>query len=392
MDPSVVFRDLPFAEAIDYFRAKVNLPTETWRDIWQGMHSRAFVVAQAAKSDLLSDLRSSIDRTLADGRTIADFRKDFDATVEKYGWWYRGGYGFRTRVIFDTNLSVAYAAGKYAQMTDPDILAVFPYWRYVTVGDSKVREEHRKWHNLLLRADDPWWKTHKPPNAFGCRCDVEPMTPEEYDELKGKPTYSTAPAPGEADEGWRYSPGETAWGRPWAKRVTDTLASGTWVDVDPRGPESYGRPEIVPVDAPKALPIDIHRDDEEALRGLLRGAIGGDEDFFTNPFGERVLVTQAVVDHMLENTARIDGRQRYFSLIPEVIEDPYEIWVNFTRNTETGRYALRERYVKVVEIDKATVVTLVAETSGGIWTALTFFRGRPTGFGALRKGRLLWGR
>ena len=38
---------LPFAQAIEFFRAKLDLPTDAWDDIWQEAHDRAFVVAGA---------------------------------------------------------------------------------------------------------------------------------------------------------------------------------------------------------------------------------------------------------------------------------------------------------------------------------------------------------
>ena len=41
--PDVI--DRGFLPAIEFFRQKVNLPTQTWRDLWQAAHARAFVVA-----------------------------------------------------------------------------------------------------------------------------------------------------------------------------------------------------------------------------------------------------------------------------------------------------------------------------------------------------------
>lgn len=52
---------LPFAEQIAFFRRKLNVPTERWDDLWQAAHDRAFVVAGAAKADLLEDLRGAVD-------------------------------------------------------------------------------------------------------------------------------------------------------------------------------------------------------------------------------------------------------------------------------------------------------------------------------------------
>lgn len=165
--PSAKYLDLPFSEAIGFFRQKVNLPSERWDDLWQGMHSRAFVVAGAAKTDLLTDLRAAVDKAIADGTTLADFRKDFNGIVDRHGWNPKGGRAWRAGVIFDTNLAVAYAAGSYAQLTDPAVLAARPYWRYLPSSSAEKRPDHRRWYNLVVRYDDPFLRTHFPPNGWG---------------------------------------------------------------------------------------------------------------------------------------------------------------------------------------------------------------------------------
>ena len=76
--------NLPFPQQVDFFKAKLNLPSERWNDIWKQAHDRAFVVAGAMKADLLNDLRkavSPLQRT-----TLEQFRKDFKVIVQKNGW------------------------------------------------------------------------------------------------------------------------------------------------------------------------------------------------------------------------------------------------------------------------------------------------------------------
>lgn len=167
MAASAQYMDLPFDEAIEFFRTKINLPTKRWNDLWQGMHGRAFTVAGAMKEDLLADLRAAADDGISEGTTLAEFRKRFTETVQKYGWKHKGGKAWRTATIFNTNLSTAYHAGHYAQMTDPAVLKARPYWRYVASSSAEPREEHAAWYNIVLPADDPWWDTHYPPNGWG---------------------------------------------------------------------------------------------------------------------------------------------------------------------------------------------------------------------------------
>lgn len=165
--PKDKIKSLTFDEAIKFFRQKVNLPTRTWKDIWQRMHARAFVVAGVMKAELLTDFRQAIDKAIADGTTLAEFRKDFDNIVARHGWSYKGSRGWRTNVIFEANIRTAYSAGRYNQMTDPDVLKSRPYWEYRHGDSINPRQLHLKWHGTVLRADDPWWQTHYTPNGWG---------------------------------------------------------------------------------------------------------------------------------------------------------------------------------------------------------------------------------
>lgn len=50
--------------------------------------------------------------------------------------------------------------------------ATYPYLRYVTQNDGRVRDEHRPLHGVTRLVDDPFWNTYFPPNGWRCRCDV----------------------------------------------------------------------------------------------------------------------------------------------------------------------------------------------------------------------------
>lgn len=125
-----------FLEQIEFLRRKLNLPSETWRDIQRAAHDRAFVVAGATKADLLHDLRKAVDKAVQGG-SIGEFRKNFAEIVAKHGWtgWTgegtKAGEAWRTRVIYQTNLMTSYAAGRRAQLLDPDLVKRRPFWRYV---------------------------------------------------------------------------------------------------------------------------------------------------------------------------------------------------------------------------------------------------------------------
>ena len=175
---------LPFDERIEFFRAKLSLPTRTWTDIWQDQHDVAFVVAGAARDALLSDLRGAVDAAVADGETLRQFRTRFDRIVAKHGWSYNGGRDWRTRVIYETNLATSYAAGRWRQLRE--VADRRPFWRYRhSPASVEPREKHVAWDGLILRHDDPWWRVHYPPNGWGCKCWVESMSRREVERAGG---------------------------------------------------------------------------------------------------------------------------------------------------------------------------------------------------------------
>lgn len=214
----------PFQEQLTFFRRKLNLPTEKWDDIWQAAHDRAFVVAGAMKADLLNDLRTAVDKAISQGTTLEQFRKDFRETVKKHGWtgWTgegsEGGEAWRTRTIYETNLRTSYAAGRHAQLSDPELLAERPYWRYVHSDlVARPRPQHKRWGdmNLTLPHDHPFWTTHYPPNGWGCRCRVVAVrAPAEGDATEPPEGWNAlndaTGTPAGIDRGWAYAPGANA--------------------------------------------------------------------------------------------------------------------------------------------------------------------------------------
>ncbi len=221
---AAVFRQ-PFAEQVAFFRGKLGnlVPTAKWDDLWKSQHDRAFMVAGAAKADLLADLAEAVDKAIAEGETLQDFRKRFAEIVDRRGWhgWTgeatRAGRAWRTRIIYQTNLATSYAAGRLAQLKE----AGFPLWVYRHSRAEHPRLQHLAWDGLTLPADHPFWQTHYPPSGWGCRCRVVGADgPKSAARLGGKPGYTAPPAGWDAidpktgeqvgiDKGWGYMPGAT---------------------------------------------------------------------------------------------------------------------------------------------------------------------------------------
>jgi hypothetical protein len=191
----------PFKEQVAFFKQKLNLPTEHYDDILHSQHDRAFIVAGAMKAELLTDLRESVRAAIEDGETLAQFRQRFNSIVKKNGWTGWAGEGsevgvaWRTKIIYATNLRTSHAAGRWQQMTDPDVMAMRPYWRYRHTTVEHPRMQHKQWDGLILPAKHEWFLTHYAPNGWGCNCRIETLSKRDFQKL-GKSAPDKAPNDG----------------------------------------------------------------------------------------------------------------------------------------------------------------------------------------------------
>lgn len=191
----------PWQAQIDFLLAKLRLPTERWDDIQKSAHDRAFIVAGAAKADLLADLQQAVVDNASKG--TAAFARDFKAIVAKHGWTGWTGEGspegeaWRARIIYQTNMSTSYAAARYQQLKSPAFLVGTPYWRYIH-SDSVMhpRPHHLAWHGLTLPHDHPFWDTHFAPNGWGCQCRITGVSQKQGEA-------SARAGLGEPPEGWK---------------------------------------------------------------------------------------------------------------------------------------------------------------------------------------------
>lgn len=90
----------------------------------------------------------------------------------------------RKVVVSETQKAVSVA--RYREMTDPEEMALFPYWQYKSVGDGRVRDAHSALHGLTLPADDPFWREHFPPWDYGCRCKVVQVSKAKADRMRAQ--------------------------------------------------------------------------------------------------------------------------------------------------------------------------------------------------------------
>src|SRR5690606_34089558 len=97
------------------------------------------------------------------------------------------------RTIYETNLRMAHAAGRWERIERT--AESRPYLRYVAILDGRERDEHRLWHGTVLPWDHPWWQTHMPPNGWGCRCKVMQLSDRDLERYGLQVAKRAPPSP-----------------------------------------------------------------------------------------------------------------------------------------------------------------------------------------------------
>ncbi|WP_343292976.1 phage minor head protein [Vandammella animalimorsus] len=184
----------PPHEAIATMQSRSKLlASYNWQDVYADEHLRNFTVSRLACLDTLQAVYEAVQRATAGDLSRRDFIREVEQTLRNKGWWGLNAVvdpatgetvqthfnPSRLQLIYDTNTRAAHAAGQWQRIQRNKHL--YPYLRYVTVGDEHVRPEHARWHNLTLPVDHPLWQQIYPPNGWRCRCRVVAMRQEEVD-------------------------------------------------------------------------------------------------------------------------------------------------------------------------------------------------------------------
>jgi SPP1 gp7 family putative phage head morphogenesis protein len=433
------------AEAIAYMDGR-KLVTETghYTDLFRDQHSRAFTISRLTRADLLEKVQDSLARSTAGDLTRRDWIKQTRTLLQKEGFWGKvevkdpkTGEPLKTtfnearlRLIYDTNMRQALAAGQWQRMLRNK--GSHPYARYVSMDDSRVRPLHRAWHNTVLPVDHPWWATHRPPNGYHCRCRVIGLTRAEFErgfaqsrpgaetdenaplvreDFKTEPppeqlvawrnpgTGQTEMVPRGIDPGFDYNPGTTGASKAFEDMVQKKLARLSPAIRD--AAERAGiRPPTIAKEVPgqddwKALGLADLRtmkprggtpdllpmaDDTAAAVQALRQTLDvpeGGSRLVDTPVG-KVLILDALLAHVVEK--RENARERFGRFILPTLTQPDEVW-----STAYDDDTTRRRYIKLFSGTKYDILVIVREQADGsvLWNVINRDR---KGMNALRVG------
>lgn len=378
--------DLPFREQSEFLRRKLNMTTEAWTDVYAQQHDYSFMVAGANRNDLVVDFRRAVQRVIDDGESLEQFRSRFDEIVARYGWSYNGGRNWRSRVIYETNLNTTYMAGRFEQLMA--VREERPYWMYVhSDAVENPRPLHQAWDGMVLRWDDPWWRTNMPTNGWGCQCRVIALSERDLRRM-GKEGPDQAPdlnweereigqrspggprtvrVPEGVDPGFEYQPGRS--------RLNGFMPppGGGGGGVSPRGTPPGGAPPARPLTQSNLLP-DNWTDSAYVGEFLRRFNAEDQAQVVRDPAGERFAVGAEMFRNPETNVVErpLADRPSLTGALAQTLLSPDEIWTRLEWFSDLQKAVVRRRYLSWFTLpgeNEPTVVTWDTGSNG--WTAET---------------------
>lgn len=199
------YSNVPFNEAIAYLSQKISIPTNRPGMVLNAEHDAAFIVA-GAKGSLLADIRSITERAITQGWPLDKYKAKFNQVAD--GW--SGNKDWRAQIIYQTNMRMAYAAGRYTYQLDPETIKAFPYLQAVHSDHSNYRPLHKALDGKIFKAQEIPLSL---PNGFFCGCryisvDKEMLGDRTISDLKRGDKIDGLPI--EPEQGFDYVPNQSS--------------------------------------------------------------------------------------------------------------------------------------------------------------------------------------
>ncbi len=280
--------------------------------------------------------------------------------------------------------------------------------------ETRIRRGMARYY--LLKT--PWWQTHTPMNGWGCRCYVQYLTENQAKRMLGgrDPKNETAPpiyydsyilskgkitrgnskrfgkirgqrinVPRGISPGFGHMPGASNILSP-AARALEQHDNLTLIKSYP--PASL--PEL-PVLKAKAQIISERNINKEKFINVFKSIFGSGK-IYKDPIDNYLKIDKSLMQHVIQNKQY--NRARFLSLIPEIIEDPQEIWGEWYKDKDTGKSKKRRRHIRLIDyVDEGKqpkYFILAADSDNGYFSGVTLVPYRAKAIKRVRRGKLLY--
>ena len=408
MSGVIDFKARPPAQAVDYLEDKVvgGRFSFDWKDVQREEHLVSFVVAKAMARDVLVDIHSGLVDALKTGKSREQFIKDLTPLLQAKGWWGKAlatdpatgetrlvqlGSPRRLRTIFETNMRMAHAAGRWERFMAS--ASTRPFLTYHHTPQENPRLEHVAWSGITLPIGHEFWKTHFCPNGWGCKCfitseragaavtsveELERVGAFDTRTVRDKRTGETREVPEGVDYGFDYNVGQAR------------LANF----VPPAAPERQ-RPYVEGERTPRALPNvrparslpsgvqlrpDLGGADAQTVFEAFSKVLGkGEGEVFIDAaqvpvvVGRRMFERHTAAGASVAAKEHLAGRAAYAEVLASTLKDPDEIWHSIQTRADGSSIFVRNYVSWIKSGDGREAFVVSFHEREGIWWGATAY-------------------
>lgn len=175
-----------------FLRKRMGLSAAMTKELTKKYTSAVSTVVPRLAESAASRLRDTVLVATTKNLHVRDGVKLLKKDFERFGL--SPGNPYAVEAVFRTQTAIAYSAGRFAQEQAQEIQEILWGWKYVTVGDDRVRDAHVGFDGVTLPKDDDFWETSTPPNGWACRCQTiavfdegKKVQPKTVDGVEPKP-------------------------------------------------------------------------------------------------------------------------------------------------------------------------------------------------------------
>ena len=263
----------------------------------------------------------------------------------------------------------------------------FPWVEYQTVGDSKVRDAHKKLDGKFLNLNDKEAMKLWPPNGYWCRCKIlrsNRSNPPAHKIMTGEEAQKALIA---LDDKWATSQFNINRGdlkQVFTKKqfysdikgLPEKLNEMTFDKYDLKKWDSF-KSDLNPIKLDQSI---IESNAKELFKPLKNENFMGFEDYFDR----KLMMNEKVFDKHIKGKYlnKEENRHQLFPHIKDVLANPDEVWYNNPDNLD-GKF--QSRYIKFY---KDLVLIVDCKTTGNGLEIFTWYQAKKEDL-YFRKGLLV---
>lgn len=327
-----------------------------------------------------------LNRLFRESKSFEDFYKKASDTLDVFNKQWQ-------KTEYETALLTSEAASTYQRLIQKTDL--FPYWEYKTVGDDKVRFEHRKLEGVILPANDPLWDKIFPPNGWKCRCYVVPRMRHEvagvdFDEMRARVNEYFA------TKEWKQNEAQ-GWGSNRAKLATIFTEDQMYIRKFPNQAAKY-LDNVTPQDwgIKKSFGTLIKEAETEANKyegdaskwwDVNKSDVNGIEALEVKDYNGRSLFMEkkAFDAHTTDDIKSRQFRTEYLDCLRDIAFSPDEVWIGRDKKDRNNNKQVLDNII-MIKYYKDIALAVVARVEKNSLVLKTWFEVKDK---AVRKGILI---